>query len=142
MFKVKSEASEDSYAGRLQQSTLAFVACTFVWAGSFVLIDKAHLIGWLGSEGVPALLAICLNTLLGLATVVVYIRHLRDMDELQQKIQLQAMGFALGLTLVGAFAYSLFITTGFVTEPEVKDIILLLTGSYIFAVLFGLVKYR
>ena len=123
------------------KSTMTFLLWTFVWTTSHVLIDKSALHGWLPSANTTAA-AIALSTLLGAGMIWAFIRHLNTMDELQQKIQLQALGFALGITLVGCFTYSLLITSGFILEPELNDIILLLVVSYVVAVIIGQVRYR
>ncbi|MDO3383028.1 hypothetical protein [Gilvimarinus algae] len=132
----------DSFASRMLKTTLVFLVSCFIWTASFVLVDKAHLVGWLASGSTLAMAAIVGCTLLGCATIFTFMRHLAAMDELQQKVQLAAMGFSLGVTLVGAFTYSLLITTGFVGDPDIETLILLLTGSYVFAVVVGQVKYR
>lgn len=133
--------SPDNWTTRVSKSTLRFIAWTFVWTASMVLADKAELYQWYDSAAL-SLLAIGLNALLGVGMIFSFIRHLNQMDELQRKIQLDALAMTVGISLVGCFSYSLLVTAGFITDVEVSDIILLMTFSYMAGVGVGQVRYR
>jgi len=51
--------------------------------------------------------------------VMAFIRYLNDIDELQQRIQLMAIGFAAGVTGLATFAYGFLETIGFPHIPLV-----------------------
>ena len=82
------------------------------------------------------------NALLGIVTILAFMRYLRDSDELHRKIQLDALALAMGVGLVGSFTYSLLVTGGFIVDAEVSDIILLMTVTYMIGIVAGQVRYR
>ena len=67
---------------------------------------------------------------------------LRSMDDLQRKIQLEALSMALGISIVGCAAYSLLVTWGYIVDEEVSDIFFLMCVSYSASVLIGVWRYR
>jgi hypothetical protein len=74
--------------------------------------------------------------------VFTYFKLVSDMDELQRKIQYSALAFAMGVTYVGSFCYSLLVTYQLVIDVEVSDLILLMTIAFMGAVTYGQVKFR
>ena len=77
--------------------TLAWVA-TMALArfGPEALWDSNPVLGWA---------AIALNVAVGIALIVIHARYLRQVDELQRKILVDGMALALGVGLVGGFAF-------------------------------------
>lgn len=108
---------------------------------TMVLADKAILYEWHSSALISAI-AIVLNAGIGIGMILSYLRHLKSMDELQRKIQLDALAIAMGVALVGSFSYSLMVTAKFITDAEVSDIILLMTFAFVVSVTVGHVRYR
>ncbi len=134
-------ATGSAWHMRTAKNTLRFLCWTFVWAATMVLADKAILYEWHSSDQISAV-AIVLNAGLGIGMVLSFIKHLKEMDELQQKIQLDALGLAFGITLVGSFSYSLLVTSRFILDAEASDLILLMTVTYVAAVIYGQIRYR
>lgn len=126
---------------RMAKNTIRFLCWTFVWAATMVLADKAILYEWHSSALISAI-GIILNAGLGIGMVLSFVKHLKDMDELQRKIQLDALGLSFGVTLVGSFSYSLLVTSNFILDAEASDIIMLMTVTYVAAVIYGQVRYR
>jgi uncharacterized membrane protein YbhN (UPF0104 family) len=111
------------------------------WMATFVAADKAELYEWYTSDLLSAL-AIVVNAAIGVGVIVTYMKFLKELDELQQKIQLNALALAMGVGYVGSFIYSLMVTAGFVTDPELTIIIMLMSGTYSVALVAGRVRYR
>ena len=137
----QSLKSAGSYEKRSVKSSLHMVLWIFIWTGSMVLADKAELYGWYTQAWMP-LAGIVINALLGMAMIFVFIGFLRQLDDLQRKIQFDALAIAMGVSLVGAFSYSLMTTSGFITDPEINDITVLMMVTYSAAVMVGQVRYR
>jgi len=123
------------------KSTLTFLFCTFIWTASFVAVDKAALYGWY-SGTTAAVVAIAINVALGVVMVLAYMRHLRVVDELQRKIQMDALALALGAALVGGFALLLLQTTGLMGEPQLNNLILLIFATHVISTIVGNLRYR
>ena len=137
----KAECRRSDYDSRSIRDNLVMVLWVFIWMASLTVADKAALYGW-WEDGWLTLLAVAVNVALGLGMMVAFMRLLRGMDELQRKIQLDALSMALGISLVGCAAYSLLVTWGYIVDEEVTDIFMLMCVSYSAAVLIGVWRYR
>ncbi len=123
------------------KKSLIFVASTFIWIATMIYIDKGILYAWFGSDMLINLL-IALDTMLGIAVIFTFINLLKSMDELQRKIQFDALAFSMGTTMVASITYSLLTTAQIVKDSETSDLILIMTFCYMASVIYGQVKYR
>lgn len=130
-----------AYDKRAIRDNLKLVAWIFVWMASLTVSDKAALHGW-WEESWITVLSIIINAGLGLWVVYRYRHMLQGMDDLQRKIQLEALAIALGISLVGACSYTLLVTWGYIIDEEVSDIFALMCVSYAGASMYGVWKYR
>ena len=105
------------------------------------MTNKAELYGWWSEEWIT-ITSIIFNATLGLWMIHCYRRLLASMDDLQRKIQLDALSMALGISLVGTVTYSLLVTWGYIVDEEVTDIFMLMCVSYSVSVIYGSLKYR
>ncbi len=135
----KTETNE--FENRATRGTIRLILWTLAWVGTLILVDKAVLYGWYSSVYI-SVLGIVINAALGLGVIWVFLQYLRDMDEMQRKIQLESLALALGVAFVGSFSYSLLVTTGFITDPELTGIMLLMAVTYMASVIVGQYRYR
>ena len=131
----------DHYDARSVRDNLVLVAWIFAWMASLTVADKAALYGWWSAEWITVL-AIAVHVVLGFVVIIKFMHMLRGMDDLQRRIQLDALSLALGISLVGCAAYSLLVTWGYIVDEEVTDIFMLMCVSYSAAVLVGSLRYR
>jgi hypothetical protein len=137
----KPVTDAENFQVRSGKAGLHVILWSLAWAGSLVLVDKAVLYDWYTSPYI-SMLGVIINAALGLGVVRVFVRNLGCMDELQRKIQLDSLAIAMGVGLVGSFSYSLLTTTGFITEPEITDITLLLCLTYMASVVTLHYRYK
>ena len=123
------------------KKSVTFVASTFIWIAMMIFIDKGILYGWFASD-LQINLLIAFDTLLGIVVIFMFIKLLKAMDELQRKIQFDALAFSMGATIVSSITYSLLTTAQIVKDSETSDIILIMTVCYMASVIYGQVKYR
>lgn len=131
----------ESFKTRSARNSIRMLIWIIIWTVTMVLADKAELYQWYSADWTK-IAAIAINFICGLMMILTFVRYLKGLDELQRKIQLDSLAFSMGMGLVGSFSYSLLVTTGFVTDSEVSDIILLMTFTYMASVVFGQVRYR
>ena len=129
------------YAARTAKHGIRIIVWSLAWAATMIFADKAELYGWFTSEWMT-LLAIAANFGAGVGVVLAYMKSLKDQDELQRSIQLNALALGVGVGLVGGFTYSLLVTTGYIMDEEVTDMILLILGTYMAGVAIGQIRYR
>ncbi|MCX2740902.1 hypothetical protein [Pontibacter anaerobius] len=115
---------------------------TFAWVASMALATFGPTFIW--QENMPlTLLAIAINAAFGVAMILANIRHIKGLDEMQRKIQLEAMGIALGVGVVGGLSYTLLDTTNVISgDAEISFLVILIGLTYLGATIIGQMRYR
>ncbi len=139
MEKLKKDLYD--WTARTKKNHIRLIGWVFVWSLTMVLADKAELYEWYSSE-VISILAIVTNAIIGIGMIVVFMRFLKELDELQRKIQLDSLALSMGIGLVGSFSYSLLVTAKFILDVEISDIIFLMLFAYVVGIIVGQVRYR
>ena len=134
-------SQRDDYDRRSIRDNLIMVGWIFLWMVSLTISDKAALYGWWTAEWITWL-SIAINLALGAWLVQRYIHFLRGLDDLQRKIQFDALAFSFGVTLVSTITYSLLVTWGYIMDEEVSDIFMIMCISYSAATMIGTLRYR
>ena len=139
MIEALKEASD--YDKRSIRDNLKLVAWIFVWMASLTVSDKAALYGWWEAEWITWL-SIAINAVLGLWVVHSYRQMLKGMDDMQKKLQLEALSMAFGVSAVAACSYGLLVTWGYIQDEEVSDIFFVMCVSFAAASLFNAWRHR
>jgi hypothetical protein len=80
---------------------------------------------------------------IGAGMILANKRHLKGLDEMHQKIQLEAMALSLGVGLVVGLGYSnLDVTNLIATDAEISHLVILMALTYLGGVFAGMRKYR
>jgi len=78
------------------------------------------------------LLAIVVNAGFGVGMMMANMKHLRALDELQQRIQLIAMGISLGVAVVFGLSLSMLETTGVLPiEADISHVVVMISLTYL-----------
>ena len=86
--------------------------------------------------------AILSNLALGIKMILVNKDHLSGLDELQRRIQLDAMGISLGAGLILGVTYETLEDIKVIMfEPEISHLIMAMVAVYIISILLGNRKY-
>ena len=121
------------------KNNIRFLCWTLAWAVTMVLADKAELYGW-HSSSMISIIAIVVNTGLGLGMIMAFMRLLKGMDELHQKIQLNSLAMSVGVGIVGGFTYSLLATANFIADAEASDVLLIMSVTYMVGAMIGQIR--
>ena len=116
------------------------------WTGAWVVTMAVAVFGpkfiW-DFNTVPTIFAVLVNLGIGFGMIVANKHHLKGLDEMQQKIQLEAMALSLGVGLVVGLSYStLDITNLIAFDAEISHLVILMGLTYLGGVVFGHRKYR
>ena len=128
---TSSLSAKSDYDRRSIRDNLALVGWIFAWMASLTV--SAEWITWL---------SIAVNFALGVWVAIRFVRMLRGMDDLQRKIQFDALAFSFGVSVVATISYSLLVTWGYITDEEVSDIFVVMCVAYSLAVVTGALRYR
>lgn len=126
---------------QLKQATKQLALWTILWLCSVALATFGPKFIWMENI-ILSLLAIALNTGIGVGMIWANIKHLSAQDELQKKIQLDAMGIALGAGIVGGLSYSTLDVANVISgKAEISFLVMLISMSYLVALLVGKKRY-
>jgi hypothetical protein len=119
-------------AGRVLWKT--WVVALTLWIGSFLASTLAFELGALpASLGYAAGIA---NAVLGVVAVWAYFRLLRGVDELERKIQVEALALGFGAGAVAMMAYRLAERAG-APALDINDALLAMLIAYAVGVVVG-----
>jgi hypothetical protein len=117
-----------------------------IWTGAWLLTLALVTFGpqflW-QKEGKITLVFIAINVVTGAGMIWANKVHLQGLDELQQKIQLQAMALSLGVGLVLGIAYSSLDVANIISTPaEISHLVMLMGLTYLLGTILGVRKYQ
>ena len=136
------DTSRNDWAASTRHNTIRLAWWTAAWVVTMAIAVFGSQFVW---KEIPSLslAAIVLNLLVGVGMILANRRHLKGLDELQQKIQLEAMALALGVGLIGGLAYSnLDVTNLIAFDAEISHLVILMALTYMAGIAAATRKYR
>jgi len=132
----------DSWAARNMKNTLVVFYWTLAWLLATALVRFGPEYVWQSNQLLTGL-AILLNVIIGFGMVLAVKRYLMGLDEMQQKIQMDAMALSLGVGLVVGLGFQSMGQSNLIPfDAEISHMIMLMSLTYIVGILAGLRKYR
>ncbi|RZF91955.1 hypothetical protein EXT42_11875 [Pseudoalteromonas sp. CO302Y] len=124
-----------TFKQRNKQNTLNLAKWTVAWLLTLAIASFGPHFLW-QDQTVITVAAIVINVLVGVMMILANKRQLQGMDELQQRIQLNAMGITLGASLVFGLAYSLLQSSGLVHfNEDISHLVLFMGLTYLVCIL-------
>lgn len=138
----RNKEKSNEWEKRARVKTISLAIWTVLWVLSVALAAFGHELFW-GSNDPMNVLVILLNFGIGIGMIMANIKHLREMDEMLQKVHLEAMGISLGLAVVGGISYSMLDATNVIPfDAEIAGVIVLIGLSYFISLLINLRRYK
>ena len=138
----KMKTNSNDWAANSVRNTVLLGYWTGAWVLTMALANFGPRFIWDFNEPLT-ILAILINLAIGFGMIWANKKHLRGLDEMHQKIQLEAMALSLGVGLVAGLAYSnLDVTNIIATDAEISHLVILMGLTYLLGVITGLRKYR
>lgn len=133
---------QENWKSNSRKSTLKLGIWTGAWVITTALVAFGPKFLWEENNTIT-LLAITLNLAVGVIMILANKRYVNSLDELQRKIQLEAMGIALGVAVVFGIGYSMLDTTNIISnDAEISHLIILIALTYIAGCVIGTLRYR
>jgi hypothetical protein len=130
------------WAASTARNTVILGGWTAAWVLTMALANFGPKFIWASNQAITVL-AIAINLAIGLGMILANKRHLRGLDEMHQKIQLEAMAMSLGVGLVVGLSYSnLDVTDVIAFDAEISHLVIVMGITYGLGVMLGLRKYR
>ena len=130
------------WAARVNRNTLRLGYWTTAWLVTMAVATFGPQFIWHDNTPLTAI-AIFINLGVGFATIAANKHHLQSLDEMQQKIQLEAMALSLGVGFVCGLSYSLLDQTNLIAaDAEISHLILVMGLTYFAATVMGRRRYQ
>ena len=118
----------------------------FFWTGAWVLATAGAAFGprflW-DFNTLPTILGVLIHIGIGFGMIRVFKHYLLGLDELQRKIQLDAMALSLGVGLVLGCSYELLEDIKLIPfDPEIPHLLILMSLTYVVGTVLGHRKYQ
>ena len=110
------------------------------WAFSLLVVTYAAKQDWLDSILLISL-AFLAHTAIGITMVLTFRHMLKELDEMEKKIQLDALALSVGITIICFSSYSLLAKAEVVPSLNSAYLVMLMALTYIAGIMIGRVRY-
>ncbi len=136
------KTDSNSWAAKTTRNTVHLAFWTAAWLLTMALASFGPIFIWQSNETLT-LVAILFNMAIGFGMILANKRHLKGLDEMHQKIQLEAMALSLGVGLIVGLSYSNLDVTNLISfDAEISHLVVLMGLTYLGGVIAGVRKYR
>lgn len=126
---------------RLRRNTLKLMGWTVAWVVTMAIATFGPAVVW--ESKAVTLGSILVNVAAGAGMIIANKEYLMGVDELQRKIQLEAMALALGVALVFGLAYSTADTANLVPfDAEIAHVVIAVCAAYALGIFLGHRRYQ
>jgi len=89
------------------------------------------------------LLAVALDVAVGVGMIVATISHVMELDELQRKVYLNALGITVGVAVIAGVPYSVMNSYHVIPFPsDVAHLVMLMSLTFVVTFVYGTRRYR
>ena len=114
---------------------------TLAWVVSLAFLTGAENTLW--NDLIYTKIGLLINLVIGIGMIVAHKNLFKTYDELQKKIQFEAMAITLGLAVVVGLTYEVSFDFGVIdSEPEFEYLVFFICFSYIASTIINSLRYR
>jgi hypothetical protein len=133
---------ENGYQSRICSSSLRLLAWSGAWLAATALMKFGPKFLW-NRASVLTLLAVGLDVAVGVGMILANKTYIEQLDELQQKVYLNALGITAGVAVIVGVPFSvmgLYHVISF--HAEIWHLLLLMGLTFMFSIAYGNWRYR
>ncbi|MEM6509098.1 MAG: hypothetical protein AAF644_06345 [Pseudomonadota bacterium] len=124
-----------TFKQRNKQNTLNLAKWTSAWVITLAIASFGPHFLW-QEQAIFSVVAILINVVVGIMMILSNKRQLQGMDELQQRMHLNAMAITLGASLVFGLAYSVVQSSGLISfKEDISHLVLFMGLTYLVSLL-------
>jgi thiosulfate reductase cytochrome b subunit len=114
---------------------------TLAWVVSLAFLTGAENTLW--NDLIYTKIGLLINLVIGIGMIVAHKNLFKTYDELQKKIQFEAMAITLGLAVVVGLTYEVSFDFGVIDkEPEFEYLMLFICFSYVASTIISAIRYK
>ncbi len=133
---------ENGYQARIRTSTIRLFRWNGAWVAATALMAFGPRFLW-NRALVFTLLAVGLDVAVGVGMIVATKKYIMELDELQQKVYLYALGITLGVGLIVGVPFSVMGSYRVIPfRPDIAHLLLLMGLTFVLSFLYGTWRYR
>jgi len=137
-----SKAGGSNWAANTNQNCAHLMIWTLAWIATTAIAAFGPKLVW-DFATLPTIGAQLLNLGVGVGLIIATRRHVQGLDELQQKIFLEAGALTLGVGLVCGLSYELLEDVRLISfEPEISHLVILMAITFVLGTVAGHRRYR
>jgi uncharacterized membrane protein len=139
---VRSRPLERGYQSRIRTSLTRLAFWNGAWVAATALMAFGPKFLW-NQVLAFTLLAISLDVIVGVGMILATIRYVMGLDELQQKVYLNALGITVGVGLIAGVPYSVMGSYHVIPfRADIGHLLLLMGLTFVVSFLYGTRRYR
>lgn len=132
----------DSWATSIKRNTIHLGYWAFAWVATMAVTAFGPKLIW-NFATLPTIVAVLVNLGVGFGMIMANRRYLRGLDELHQKIFLDAGALTLGVGLVCGLSYELLEDIRLISfEPEFSHLVFLMSVTFLIGMFAGHRRYE
>ena len=140
MIEKKTDAVD--WESNQKKNTLHLGYWTFAWVVTMAIAAFGPKLIW-DFATLPTVVGVIFNLAIGFGMIMANKRHLRGLDEMHQKIFLEAGALTLGVGLVCGLSYELLEDIRLITfEPQISHLVVLMCMTFLGGMIAGHRKYQ
>jgi len=114
---------------------------TLAWVVSLAFLTGLENTLW--NDLIYTKIGLLINLVIGIVMIVAHKNLFKTYDELQKKIQFEAMAITLGLAVVVGLTYEVSFDFGVIDkEPEFEYLMLFICFSYVASTIISAIRYK
>ena len=124
-----------------KKQTKIMLAWCFAWLASLAFLTAG--VNYLWDSLLITKIGLLINLAIGIGMIIAHKNLFKTYDELQKKIQFEAMAITLGLAVVVGLIYEVSFDFGVTNkEPEFEYLMYFISFSYIVSTLLNSLRYK
>ena len=136
------KTAENGYQSRIRTSLVRLACWQGAWLAATALMKFGPKFLW-NQSSVFTLLAVGLDVAVGVGMILANKTYLAELDELQQKVYLNALGITVGVAVIAGVPYSVMGIYHVISfHAEIWHLLLLMSLTFLLSFLYGTWRYR
>ena len=124
-----------------KKHNIILMVWTFLWVASTAFLSYGE--NYLWDNLLMTKIGLVINLAIGVGMIIANKNLFKHYDELEQKIQFEAMAITLGLTVVVGLTYEISFDFGVIDkEPEFEYLMLFISFSYVASNIISAIRYK
>jgi hypothetical protein len=133
---------ENSYQSRIWKRTIRLACWGGAWLAATALMKFGPKFLW-NQVLVFTLLAIGLDVVVGVGMILANKKYVAELDELQQKVYLNALGITVGVALIAGVPFSVMDFYHVISfRAEIWHLLTLMSLTFLVSFVYGMWRYR